>query len=270
MSPQEKKCIEFERLHKQDEAFLIPNPWDAGSAKILEGMGFKALATTSAGFAMTRGGLDGTVCLSEKLLHCTDLAKITSIPITVDFEDGYGDTPEQVAKNILRLAETGVAGCSIEDFNRDKQELYDETEAVERMAAAVEAVTSLNMPFQLTARCENFLHEVKDMDNTLQRLSAYSDAGAHVVYAPGLSEFEQVRLIADEIGKPQNVLGVFFRDLNLKDLEVAGAKRVSVGGALAWAQMQALYSASQEMLEKGTFGWLSELTEVGEIRKLLS
>jgi 2-methylisocitrate lyase-like PEP mutase family enzyme len=167
---QKEKCERFANLHKKEGAFLIPNPWDAGSARLLQGLGFQALATTSAGLAHSLGKADGEVTLEEKLEHCRTLAKVTSIPINADFENGFADDPEMVAVNVLKIAETGIAGCSIEDFSRISHTLYDHSLAVERVQAAAEAVASLKVSFQLTARAENLLRGVDDLDDTIRRL----------------------------------------------------------------------------------------------------
>ena len=181
MISQKMKCETFADLHQREGAFVIPNPWDLGSARLLQGLGFVALATTSAGLAYTLGRGDGEVTLAEKLDHCAQLATGTSIPINADFENGFADDPETMAVNLLQAAGTGIAGCSIEDFSRDTRSLYDFELAVERVQAAAEAVAGLDMPFQLTARAENFLRGVNDLEDTIRRLQAFEAAGAHVL-----------------------------------------------------------------------------------------
>jgi len=270
MLSQKEKCEQFERLHQQSGVFLIPNPWDAGSAKLLQGLGFKALATTSAGFAHTFGRADGEVSLEEKLAHCSELASITSIPINADFENAFADDPETVACNILKVAQTGIAGCSVEDFSRVSHNLYDLDLAVERVQAAVEAVASLDMPFQLTARAENLLRGVDDLENTIRRLQAYEAAGANVLYAPGIASLEQLQQVTSELHKPFNVLAPFFRGATVDDFAQAGAKRISVGGALNWAAVNPLLNAGREMLEQGTFNWTSGMASGGDVKKLLA
>ena len=264
-----EKCKRFEALHADEGAFVIANPWDVGSAKILEGLGFKALATTSGGLAMALGRKDGEVTLDEKLAHCRSLAANTSVPINVDFENGFADTAEGVAANVKLLAETGVAGCSIEDFDRVEKRLYDFGEALERIQAASEAVAALDMPFQLTARAENFLRGVKDMDDTIKRLNAYSDVGAHVNFAPGINTLDQLREITAATNKPFNVIGVFFKGVTVAEFSEAGAKRISVGGALTYAAANPLIIAGKEMLEHGTFNWLAGMASGKEIAKLM-
>jgi len=242
-------------MHKDSGTFVIPNPWDIGSAKLLESIGFHALATTSAGFAYARGRSDGRVTLEEVLAHCEDLARETSIPINADFENGFADGPDDVARNVMRIAETGVAGCSIEDFDRETQTLYDFTLSVERVAAAAEAIAKLGYPFQLTARVENLLRGENDLDNTILRLQAYSKAGAHVLYAPALTRISDLQIVLREIDKPFNALGPFFRGCGVRELAAAGVKRISVGSALTWATVGKLLQSSRALLE-GKFDWI--------------
>ncbi len=270
MTSQAEKCARFAALHAGPEIFLIPNPWDVGSAKLLQALGFAALATTSAGFAYTLGRADGAVTLEEKLAHCTALANATSIPISADFENGFADDPDDVARNVLALAATGVAGCSIEDYARDTHELYPFELAVERVRAAAEAASSLNIDFQLTARAENLLRGVNDLDDTIARLRAFEAAGANVLYAPGLTTLEQLREVTGAISRPFNVLAPLFRDTTVDDFANAGAQRISVGSALTWAALKPLLKGAGEMLEHGTFGWLGELASSKKINELLS
>lgn len=267
---QQQKCEEFEKLHQQDGAFVIPNPWDVGSAKLLEGLGFKALATTSAGFAVTLGRSDGEVSLAEKLDHCTQLATATSIPINADFETAFSDSPEEGAQNILQIIETGMAGASIEDFSRDDKHIYDFNLAVEKVQAAAEAVRSVGMPFQLTARAENLLRGVNDLDDTIKRLKAYEAAGANVLYAPGLTTLDQLRQVTQELEKPFNVLNVFYQGVSVDEFAEAGAKRISVGSALNLAALNPLITAGKEMLEQGTFSWTGQMASGRTVAKLLS
>lgn len=266
---QREKCERFQALHARQEAFIIPNPWDAGSAKILQSLGFRALATTSAGFAYTLGRADGETALEEKLAHCRSVVSATEVPVSADFEDGYADDPEGAAANVRRLAETGVAGCSIEDFSRSTRTLFGQAHAVERLHAAVEAVRELDMPFQLTARCENLLRGVNDLDDTIVRLKAYEAAGADVLYAPGIRSLADLTTVTGEVARPFNVLGVFMPQASLEDFTAAGARRVSLGGALTWAAVKPLLDAGREMLEQGTFGWLRRCASGAEIGKLL-
>ena len=221
-------------LHQDPGVFPIPNPWDIGSARLLEALGFRALATTSSGFAQSLGRLDGRVTLEEKLRHCEELAQATTVPITADLENCFGDDPESAASCIRRFSETGVVGGSIEDFTGDRQKpIYDFNLAVERVAAAAEAARSCPFNFTLTARAEQQLRGRDDIEETVKRLQAYEAAGADVLYAPALKTLDEVRLVSASIGKPLNVLGTPFAGCSVEELGDAGAKRVSIGGALA-------------------------------------
>jgi 2-methylisocitrate lyase-like PEP mutase family enzyme len=236
----------FRALHS-GEPFLIPNPWDAGSARMLEAFGFKALATTSSGFAFTRGRLDGEVTLDEVVEHVRVMCAATSLPVAVDLENGYGDA----AAAITRVAEAGAVGGSIEDYD---DALLEPEAAAERVAAAAEAARALDFPFTLTARAENHLHGVTDIDDTIARLQAYERAGADVVFAPGLRSVDQIRAIRAEVSKPLNVLG--HAGFTLSEIFGAGAQRVSVGGALTWVAVAAAADAARALRD----GDLSVLT----------
>jgi len=268
MVTQQEKCKAFKDLHHTGEAFIVPNPWDLGSAKLLQGLGFKALATTSVGLAYTLGVADYEISLDQLLAFCKALSAVTDIPVTVDFENGFAADPERVAKNIERLVETGVAGCSIEDFDGDTQTLYDFGVAVERVAAAAETVSALNMPFQLTARAENLLRGVGDVDDTIKRLKAFEAAGAHVLYAPAIRSLDQLRTVTSELSHPFNVLAPFVKGASVADLQAHGATRISVGGALNWHAVSPVIRAGKEMLEHGTFGWMNDVSSVNEVKKL--
>jgi 2-methylisocitrate lyase-like PEP mutase family enzyme len=267
---QKEKCEKFAHMHQEEGAFLIPNPWDAGSARLLQGLGFQAIATTSAGLAYTLAKADGLVTLKEKLGHCETLSNITNIPINADFENGFAKAPETVAINVLKAAKTGIAGCSVEDFDRDSHTLYEFNLAVERIQAASEAITSLDMPFQLTARAENLLRGVDDLEDTIKRLQAFEAAGANVLYAPGLHNLDQLQQVTREISKPFNVLAPFFSGVTVDEFAAAGAKRISIGGALNWATVSPIVSAGREMLEQGTFDWTAGLISGKEVKQLLS
>ena len=231
MATQNEKGERFRVLHEREGAFIIPNPWDAGSARLLEAMGFEALATTSSGFAQSLGRLDGSVTLIEKAAHCRALAEITDIPVSADLENGFADDPLEVAAAIRVIAETGIVGASIEDFSGSH--IYDFQLAVERVQAAAEEVRRLDFSFTFTARAENLLRGNDDLDDTIRRLQAFADAGADVLFAPGLTSLEQVRLVTSAVNKPVNVLASFLPGVTLAELQDAGAKRISVGGALA-------------------------------------
>jgi 2-methylisocitrate lyase-like PEP mutase family enzyme len=228
----------FRELH-EGEPFLIPNAWDAGSAKVLEGLGFKALATTSSGFAFTLGRADGEATLDEVVEHTRLLASATSVPVSVDLEDGYGPPGEA----ITRVAEAGAAGGSIEDY--DGERLYGRDEAAERIAEAVAAARAADGDFMLTARAENHIRGNPDLDDTIARLPAYAAAGADVLSAPGLRTAAEVRTVCDAVERPVNVLA--HRGLVLAEVFEAGAQRVSVGGALTWIAVAALRQAAEAL-----------------------
>lgn len=269
MTSQSEKCDRFAALHSEPGAFIIPNPWDAGSAKILQSLGFKALATTSAGFAYALGRTDGKPTLEDKLAHCRALAAATDVPVNADFEDGFADDPATVAANVSRLIETGVAGGSIEDFSRSTRTLFSRSQAVERLHAAAEVVAKSGLAFQLTARAENLLRGVNDLDDTIERLQAYQAAGADVLYAPGIRTLQDLHRVTGAISRPFNVLGVFMPDASVQDFAAAGAKRISVGGALTWAAVKPLLDAGREMLDQGTFGWIRNTASGSEVSRLL-
>lgn len=270
MSSQFEKCEALKQLHDASEAWVIPNPWDAGSAKMLESLGFKALATTSAGYAVTLGRHDGEITLEEKLQHCKAIADATNVPVSVDFENGFSDNPETTAQNVIALAETGVAGCSIEDFGRDSKSIYEFNLAVDKIQASVEAIKTLGLPFQLCARAENLLRGANDMDDTIKRLKAFEEAGADILYAPGLNSLEQITQVKDALTRPINVLAPFFPGHSVAELGDAGATRISLGSALSNAALKPLLDASDEMLNEGTFSWVVNAPSGGQIARLLN
>jgi len=267
MATQAEKGRAFAALHDDDGIFIIPNPWDAGSARLLQGLGFKVLATTSAGFAQALGKLDGQLSVAEKIEHCRAVCSVTDIPVSADFENGFADSPAQAAANIVRVAEAGVVGASIEDYSGTG--IYDFNLAVERIAACVEAVSQLSFPFVLTARAENLLRGVNDQDDTIKRLQAFEAAGADCLYAPGLRDLDQVRQVVGSVTKPVNVLSSFMPDVTLNQLADLGVRRVSIGGALANHAIGATISAAREMLDSGGFTWVRNAAPGGEIKKLL-
>ncbi len=269
MMNQKAKAQVFRQLHERSHAFVIPNPWDGGSARILEALGFEALATTSSGFANTLGRTDGQVTLAEKVEHCRSLVAASDLPVSADLENGFGPEPADAAGAIRAVAETGIVGGSIEDFSGDRYSpIYDFDHAVERVHAAVEAARELDFQFTLTARSENFLHGRPDLDDTLRRLQAFEEVGADVLYAPGLSTPEQVQALAEAVSRPINVLAPMVPGASLGQLEAAGARRLSVGGALARAAVGGWLQAALEMQE-GLFDWTSELLAGAELDKLL-
>jgi len=270
MTTQADKAKKFWALHERDGAFIIPNPWDIGSACLLAGLGFEALATTSSGYANAIGRADGEVSLEEMIAHCRALSAATDLPVSADLEKCFADSPEGVARTILLAAEAGVVGGSIEDFSDDAEKpIYDFDLAVERVQAAVEAARSLDFHFTLTARAENLLRGRNDLDDTIRRLQAFEAAGADVLYAPALKTLEEVRTVTAAVSKPVNVLAVFLKGVTVAQLSEAGAKRISVGGALARAVVAALLRAGTEMRDQGSFGWVADATPGAEINELL-
>jgi 2-methylisocitrate lyase-like PEP mutase family enzyme len=251
---QQEKGEAFKALHEGDP-FVIPNPWDAGSAKMLAGLGFKALATTSSGFAFTLGRKDGNVTLNEVAAHVTAIDRATDLPVSTDLENGYGPKPEDAALAITRAAEAGAVGGSIEDFDPDDDRIYELEEATERITAAAEAARALDFPFTLTARAENFFRGNPDLDDTIVRLQAYERAGGDVLYAPSLRSVEQVKAICDAVSKPVNVLG-FRLGLSMSEIADAGAQRVSVGSGLTWTAATAALEAAEKMRDGGDFSGL--------------
>ena len=245
MSTQAEKAQAFQALH-QGEPFVIPNPWDAGSARMLEALGFKALATTSGGFAFTLGRLDGEVTLDEVAAHVSALAEATDLPISVDLENGFGAEPEAAARAIERVAEAGAVGGSIEDWDPGESRLYDPVHATERVAAAVEAARRQPFPFTLTARAENHLRGNPDLDDTIARLQAFEAVGADVLYAPWLQTTDEISAVCDAASQPVNVLAT--PDLSFAEITTAGAQRVSVGSRLAWAGVEAAEAAAHGLL----------------------
>lgn len=268
---QKERAERFKALHEREGAFVIPNPWDAGSARLLAGLGFDALATTSAGFANSLGRLDGRVTRQEALEHCRSLSAATCLPVSADLENCFADAPEEAAVTILKGAEAGLVGCSIEDYSGEpSHSIYDFNLAVERVHAAAEAAHSLDFPFMLTARAENLLRGRADLDDTIRRLQAFEAAGADVLYAPALTTLDEVRLVTSALSKPVNVLAPMVKGATLAELADAGARRVSLGGALARAALTALLRAGLEMRERGSFGWAAELAPSSDISRLLS
>ena len=262
MTTQHEKAQTMQALVGAPGAFVIPNPWDIGSARMFEGLGFKALATTSSGFAYTLGRNDGQVTLEEKLAHCRLLVAATSVPISADLENLYAHDPEEAAKTIPLAAETGLVGGSIEDYNNEGG-IYDFNLAVERVQAAVEAANALDFPFALTARAENLIRGVPDLDDTIKRLQAFEAVGAEMLYAPGLKTLEEVKLVAESVGIPINVLvrSIVDKNVTLAELTVAGAKRISIGGSMAKVAYGNLLEGGREMLA-GNFTWLTK-TKMG-------
>ena len=253
MSDQRAKGEAFRALHA-GEPFVIPNPWDAGSARVMQALGCKALATTSSGFAFTLGRRDGEVTPDEAMAHTASVTAATDVPVSVDLENGYGPEPEDAALAITRVAAAGAVGGSIEDFDRDGGRLYDVSHAADRIAAAAEAARALDVPFMLTGRAENHIRDNPDLDDTIARLQAYEAAGADVLYAPGLATVDEIRAVCSAVSRPVNVLG--FPGFTIGEIFEAGAQRVSVGGGLTWVAVAAMADAVTALLETGDFSSL--------------
>lgn len=252
MLTQSDKGEVFRALH-EGAPFVIPNPWDAGSARVLEALGFKALASTSAGFAFTLGRMDGGVTLDEVAAHASSLNEATDLPVAIDLEYGFGADPQDAARAITRIAEAGAVGASIEDWDPSGY-IYDIAHATERIAAAVEAARALTFPFMLTARAENYVHGIIDIDDTIARLQAFEAAGADVVFAPRLLTYDEVRAVCSAVTKPVNVLAR--PDMTVKGMVEAGAQRISVGGNLTWSAVNAMVRTATMIRDEGSFALL--------------
>lgn len=261
----------FRALHERDQAFIIPNPWDVGTARLLARLGFEALATTSMGYAFSAGQLDNTVDRGRMMEHLSQIASATDLPVSADLENGFGDTPEVVSETIKMAAGTGVVGGSIEDATgvRDHP-IYELEHAVERMRAAAEAARSLPFVFTLTGRAENYLHGRPDLKDTIRRLQAYQEAGADVLYAPGLATKEEIASVGSSVDRPVNVvMGLRGVQLSLAELSAIGVKRVSVGSALCRTALGAFLRAGREMLEGGTFTFANQAPTPQDVGALL-
>jgi 2-methylisocitrate lyase-like PEP mutase family enzyme len=272
MRTQAEKAAAFRALHERPGAFIIPNPWDAGTARLLAALGFEALATTSLGLANTLGRPDGAnaVRRSEVLDNCRVIAAATDLPVNADLENGYADEPRAAAEMIRLAAETGVVGGSIEDATGDAaRPIYDFALAVERVAAAVEVARALPVPFVLTARAENLLHGRPDLDDTIRRLQAFEKAGADVLYAPGVRDLSTIRTVASSVGKPLNVvMSAADPALTAAQLAEAGVKRISVGGALSRLALAAFLDGAREMKDSGGFTWVRRTVPSRELKAI--
>jgi 2-methylisocitrate lyase-like PEP mutase family enzyme len=259
-------------LHQRDAAFVIPNPWDAGSARILTSLGFEALATTSAGYAFSKGKRDSFASLKrgEILDNAAEIVGATDLPVSADLEDGFGAAPEICAETIRLASAIGLVGGSIEDATGDPaRPIYDLSQAVERVQAAAEAARKL--PFLLTARAENFLWERPDLDDTIKRLQAFSAAGADVLYAPGLPDIDAIRTVCAAVDKPVNVvMGLKGPRYSVAELSAAGVRRVSVGGSFARAALGALLRAAEEVRSSGTFTYAADAIPAATLSQLMS
>jgi 2-methylisocitrate lyase-like PEP mutase family enzyme len=266
MRTQADKAARFRELHQRRGAFIIPNPWDAGTAKLLASMGFEALATTSLGLANMLGR--ATVSLDAIIENCRVIADATDLPVNADLENCGADDPKTAAKAIARAAEAGAVGGSIEDSTGNSQHpIYEFSLAVERVQAAVEAARSLSFPFTLTARAENFLHGRKDIDDTIGRLQAFEAVGADVLYSPGLHDLATIKTVVSALKRPFNlVMGFADPTLTVEQLSAAGVKRVSVGGAMERHALAAFLRCAREMKEKGSFTFVRDMAPVKEVR----
>ena len=273
MDVQTLRAEAFKALHERDGAFVIPNPWDAGSARLLASLGFEALATTSAGLAFSLGRPDAEAAMSldETLANAQGIVDATPLPVAADLENGFSDQPEGCAEAILRAAQAGLVGGSIEDASgRADAPIYDFGRAVERVRAAVEAARSLPFPFTLCARAENLLHGRLDLDDTIKRLQAFAEAGADVLYAPGLRSVEEIRAVVQAVApKPVNVLmGSSAVPLSVNQLQDLGVRRISVGSSLARAAFGALQRAALEIRDQGTFHYGEQALPFAELNDL--
>jgi 2-methylisocitrate lyase-like PEP mutase family enzyme len=263
----QRSRLSFRALHEREGIFIIPNPWDTGTARVLAAMGYEALATTSAGLAFSRGLMEGLVPHDGVLDHCREIVEATNLPVSADLEKGFGDSPEEVARTIRAAAATGLAGCSIEDHtNRRDDPIFDFGLAVERIQAAVEAKNALQDDFILTARAENLLWGHMDLDETIRRLQAFDTAGTDVLYAPGLRDLDSIRAVCSSVDKSVNVvMGMPGTTFTLEELAKAGVKRVSVGSALYRAAFAGFHIAAVEMMEQGTFTFADQAMDFAAI-----
>jgi 2-methylisocitrate lyase-like PEP mutase family enzyme len=260
-TPQEKAAA-FRALHERPGAFVIPNPWDAGTARLLASLGFEALATTSLGLANSLGRVDGTntVSRAQVIENCRVIAAATDLPVNADLENGYAHEPRAAAEIIRLAAAAGISGGSIEDATGEAEKpIYDFQHAVERVQAAVEVTRALPVPFMLTARAENLLHGRPDLDDTIRRLQAFEKAGADVLYAPGVRDLATIRTVVSSVTKPVNVvMSAADPDLTVAQLASVGVKRISVGGALSRLALAAFLKGAREMAERGGFTWMRD------------
>jgi 2-methylisocitrate lyase-like PEP mutase family enzyme len=255
MVGQAEKAERFLTLHRGASPLLLPNPWDAGSARLLAAVGFQALATTSGGFAGTLGRLDGSVTRDEAIAHAATIVAAVDLPVSADLENCFADDPGGVAETVRLALGAGLAGCSIEDYTRDQADpIYELSRARDRVAAAAEAAHAGDVHLVLTARAENYLHGRPDLDDTIRRLQAYQQAGADVLYAPGLTDLADIRRVVESVDRPVNVLALPTAP-PVAALSEAGVGRISVGSAFAWVALGALANAGRELFDDGTYGF---------------
>ncbi len=271
MKSQSEKAATFRALHERPGAFIIPNPWEAGTAKLLAALRFEALATTSSGLAQMLGRADSKVSRPEVIDNCRVIAEATDLPVNADLENCFAHEPEAAAEAIRLAAEAGAVGASIEDYTGDRKDpIYDFDLAVARVRAAVKLAHALPVPVLLTARAENLIHGRMDMTDTIRRLQAYEAAGADAVYAPGLRTIPEVREVVRAVKRPVNVVtGWLDPDITLAQLSEAGAKRISVGGALSRLALATFIKAGRAMKEQGSFAWMREMIGMTEVRKMM-
>ncbi|MGZ5635019.1 MAG: isocitrate lyase/PEP mutase family protein [Burkholderiales bacterium] len=269
---QAEKARTFRALHERKGAFIIPNPWDMGTARLLAHLGFEALATTSMGYAFSVGRRDNTIDRDETLANASAIASATDLPVSADLENGFGDTPETAAETIRLAADAGVVGGSIEDATgRSEHPIYEIQHAVERVRAAVAAARALPFPFTLTARAETYLHGRLDLRDTIARLQAYQEAGADVLYAPGLATKDDIAAVVSSVDRPVNVLmGLQGAQLSLAELSAIGVKRISVGSALQRAALGAVLRAAHEMREHGTFTFAADAVRARDMNAVFA
>lgn len=270
MKSQAEKAQEFVELHKASECFLIPNPWDKGSAKLLEHIGFKALATTGAGYAFSLGKPDLSISAKDMLPYLRSICEATSLPVSADLQNGFGHSPQEAAQTILEAALTGIVGGSIEDASGiNDTPIYDISLAKERIQAASEAAKALPFKFMLTARADNYLHGRPDVKDTIVRLQAYQEAGADVLFAPGIQSIEDIKSIISSIDRPLNIImGFQGVQLDVTILRELGVRRVSIGGSLARAAYSALIMAGKELLNEGTFSYANNVISGKELNAI--
>lgn len=263
MLTQAETAAAFAELHRRDGTFIIPNPWDVGSAILLAHAGFEALATSSAGYAFSIGKADGEVGRDQTLAHAAEVVAATGLPVSIDLENGFGDAPEEAAETIRLAATTGAVGGSIEDRTRRADDpIYDRALAAERIRAVAEVVRSLPFPFMLTARAENYLVGKADLKDTIERLQMYQEAGANVLYAPGVTSRDEIETLVRSVDRPVNVLmGIKGVHHTLADLSALGVKRISVGSTLARCALGAFLRAAQEIKDQGTFGFVEDAAD---------
>ena len=272
MPTQAEKGKKFRQLHQRNHAFIIPNPWDVGTARLLQSLGFEALATTSGGFAFSLGKQDGAIDRDTMLAHAAAIAAASDLPVSADLENGYADDPVGVAETIRLAAQGGLAGCSVEDVPQGRgNEPYEISIAAERVRAAAEAAHSLPFPFTLTARAENFIVGHPDLRDTIARLQAFQEAGADVLFAPGLKSSDDIKEVVRSVDRPLNVImGLQGVQLSLADLSALGVKRVSVGSALARSAITAFLQGAREMQANGTFTFAEDAVKYADLNAMFA